>query len=90
ATVANARAQALAEDQARNFAALDSTDVPVVDGVQLASADQLTDADRAATAEAPQDSSAPAPTAASEPAPAQSGKIIRAVSSSEKPVFKTD
>ncbi|MBQ8105537.1 MAG: hypothetical protein IJ127_21970 [Afipia sp.] len=92
ATVANARAQALAEDQARNFAALDSKDVPVVDGVQLASADQLTDADRAATAgtEMAQDSGAPASPAVSEPAPAQSGKIIRAVSSSEKPVFKTD
>lgn len=92
ATVANARAQALADDQARNFAALDSSDVPVVDGVQLAAADQLTDADRAATAttEAAQDSSATASPAASEPAPVPSGKIIRAVSSSEKPVFKTD
>ena len=92
ATVANARAQALTEDQARNFAALDSTDVPVVDGVQLAAADQLTDADRAATAntEAAQDSNAPVSPAASQPAPAQNGKIIRAVSSSEKPVFKTD
>lgn len=89
-TVANARAQALAEDQARNFAALDSSDIPVVDGVQLASADQLTDADRAATAATAQDSSAPASPAISEPAPAQSGKIVRAVSSSEKPVFKTD
>ncbi|MFX4846554.1 hypothetical protein ABTB61_19630, partial [Acinetobacter baumannii] len=70
ATVANARAQALAEDQARNFAALDSKDVPVVDGVQLASADQLTDADRAATAgtEMAQDSGAPASPAVSEPA----------------------
>ncbi len=92
ATVANARAQALAEDQARNFAALDSTDVPIVDGVQLAAADQLTDADRAATAttEAAQDSSTPTAPAASEPAPVPSGKIIRAVSASEKPVFKTD
>ena len=90
ASVANARAQALAEDQARNFAALDSTDAPVVDGMQLAAADQLTDADRAATAETAQDSGAPASPAVSEPAPAQSGKIIRATSASEKPVFKTD
>ncbi len=89
-SVANARAQALAEDQARNFAALDSTDVPVADGMQLAAADQLTDSDRAATAETAQDSGAPAAPVAVQPAPVQSGKIIRATSASEKPVFKTD
>ncbi len=37
-SVANARAQALADDEARNYAALDSTDV--VNGMKLASADQ--------------------------------------------------
>lgn len=90
--VANARAQALAVDQARNIAALDSTDVAVVDGMQLASADQLTDADRAATADAAvaQDH-APTPPVASPPSPsAPSSKILRPVSTAEKPVLKTD
>ncbi|TKT74105.1 hypothetical protein YH63_021260 [Afipia massiliensis] len=92
-SVANARAQALAVDQARNIAALDSTDVAVVDGMQLASADQLTDADRAATADAAvaQDLIAPTPPVAAPPSPsAPSSKILRPVSTAEKPVLKTD
>lgn len=92
ATVINARAQALADDQARNIAALDSTDVTIVDGVQLAAADQLTDADRAATDDAVSQNSAaaPPPPAISQPSPAPSGKIIRAVPSGEKQVVKAD
>ncbi|MES2599939.1 MAG: hypothetical protein V4602_03910 [Pseudomonadota bacterium] len=90
-SVANARAQALADDEARNIAALDSTDV--VARTQLAAADQLTDADRAATADAAvaQDLNAPAPAAASPPpTSAPSNKILRPVSTGDKPVFKTD
>jgi hypothetical protein len=89
ASVANARAQALAADQARNIAALDSTDIAVVDGIQLA-------ADDPAGSEAPtlvnnttvaQDTTA-AP-AVSPPTPAPSNKIVRPVPSGDKPVFKT-
>lgn len=90
-SVANARAQALADDEARNIAALDSTDVVV--GMKLAAADQLTDADRAATADAvvAQDLNAPAPPAVSPPpASAPSNKILRPVSTGDKPVLKTD
>lgn len=90
-SVANARAQALADDEARNIAALDSTDV--VAGTQLAAADQLTDADRAATAGAAvaQDLNAPTPPAASPPpTSAPSNKILRPVSTGDKPEFKTD
>lgn len=87
--IANARAQALAEDQARNIAALDSTDVPIVDGVQLAAADQPGDTGNPLQAVAQDAATAPPPAAAA-PQPVQSGKIIRAVSSSEKPVFKGD
>jgi hypothetical protein len=89
-SVANARAQALADDEARNISALDSTDV--VAGTQLAAADQLTDADRAATADAavaPDPNAPTAPVAAPPPAPGPS-KILRPVSTGEKPVFKTD
>ncbi len=40
----------LAEDEARNIAALDSTDqISTVDGVQIAASDQLNDVDRALT-----------------------------------------
>lgn len=90
ASVANARAQALAADQARNIAALDSTDIAVVDGIQLA-------ADDPAGSEAPtlvnntavaQDTTA-APAVSPPPTPAPSNKIVRPVPSGDKPVFKT-
>lgn len=87
--VANARAQALADDEARNIAALDSTDVPIVDGVQIAAAGQPGDADSAPTV-AQNSAAAASPPAIAPPPPAPSGKIIRAVSSGEKPVFKAD
>ncbi|CAN5132255.1 hypothetical protein BH10PSE11_BH10PSE11_09870 [soil metagenome] len=87
--VANARAQALADDQARNIAALDSTDV--VDGMQTAAAEpansgESTPANNTIVA---QDTTA-APTAvAPPPEPTPSGKIIRPVPSGDRPVYKT-
>jgi hypothetical protein len=89
AAILNAHAEAppkqrsLAEDEARNFAALDSTDkVSTINGVQVAASDQLNDVDRALT-----DESAPAlvPTAkvasAAEALPAN--KIIRPAPSAD-------
>jgi hypothetical protein len=92
AAILNAHAEAppkprsLAEDEARNFAALDSTDrISTVNGVQIAASDQLNDVDRALT-----DESTPAlvktATAAAEPLPAN--KIIRVVASGESPTVK--
>jgi hypothetical protein len=85
--VANAHAEALANDEARNIAALDSTNVSSVNGVLVAAAQQPGDAntpmDNAVVA---QDA---APVAAAPP-PVPSGKIIRPVSSGEKPVIKSD
>lgn len=90
--VANARAEAFANDQAKNIAALDSTDVVTTkDGVQIASADQLNDADRAlsdsATADQNVTPAAPAPEAVS--APVSAPKIIRATTSGERQSVKT-
>jgi hypothetical protein len=89
--VANARAQALADDQARNIAALDSTNVSTVNGIMVAASDPPSDAsapmDNAVVA---QDATPAARPAVASPPPAPSGKIIRAVSSGEKPVFKSD
>lgn len=96
AAIANAHAEArsksrtLAEDEARNVAALDSTDrISTVDGVQIAVSDQLNDVDRALTEESTSalvtTATAAAPVAA-EPIPAN--KIIRAVPSGENPVVK--
>ena len=88
--VANARAQALADDQARNIAALDSTDV--VDNMQTAAAEPANN-DVPAPANnmtVAQDTSA-APTAvAPPPEPTSSGKIIRPMPSGDRPVYKTD
>lgn len=90
--VANARAQALADDQARNISALDSTDV--IDPAQIAdgvpSVPAISAQADAGTASA-QDAMPPAaPVIAAPAAPVSNGQIIRAVSSSEKPVFKTN
>lgn len=87
ASVANARAQALAEDEARNFSALDTTDV--VDGMKLASADQVNSSDAApdTSAAATQESVAPA---ASAPPTSAPGKILRPVASGERPVVKAE
>lgn len=95
AAILNAHAEAppkqrsLAEDEARNFAALDSTDkIATVDGVQIAASDQLNDVDRALTEE-----SAPAlvTTASAKPVAAEAlpaNKIIRATSSGDSPTLK--
>jgi hypothetical protein len=89
--VANAHAEALANDEARNIAALDSSNVSSVNGVLVAAADQPGDAsapmDNASVA---QDAAPAAPVAAAPPPPAPNGKIIRAVVSGEKQTLKTD
>jgi hypothetical protein len=89
--VANARAQAFADDEARNIAALDSTDVTNLDRTQLAAADQPND-DADKTPPVTEQDSAPAasPAAVAPPPPVPNGKIIRAVSSAEKPAVKAD
>lgn len=94
AAIANAHAEApkkprtLAEDEAQNLAALDSTDViSTVDGVQIAASDQLNDVDRALTAEsAPALVSTAAAPVAAEPVP--TNKIVKAVPSGETPTVK--
>lgn len=83
--VANAHAESFANDEARNIAALDSANVSSVNGVLVAAADQPNDTD--SNQQVAQDA-APAPPVAVAPPPPSNGKIIRAVSSSEKPVFK--
>ena len=84
-TVANARAQALADDEARNYSALDKTDV--VDGMKLASADQANSSDAAPdNAAVAQDAAAPA--AAASPPVSAPGKILRPMPSGDKPVAK--
>lgn len=85
ASVANARAQALADDEARNYAALDSTDV--VNGMKLASADQangsntIPDNNAAVAQEATPPAASPPPTSAP-------GKILRPMPSGDRPVAK--
>lgn len=83
--VAEARAEApaprtFAEDEARNIAALDETDVVSnVDGVQVAAADQLNDMDRVAEiAPAP-----PQPAPAAEP-PVSAPKMFTAIPVADK------
>lgn len=85
ASVANARAQALADDEARNYSALDSTDV--VDGMKLASADQVVSSDAAPDNNAAVAQEATAPAASQQPASAP-GKILRPMPSGERPVVK--
>jgi len=86
AAVANARAEALAEDQARNIAALDSTDVvSTKDGIQIAEARPLNDANSASTDNATAQAEPPATVSA----PVSSPRIIRATSSGERQVVKT-
>jgi hypothetical protein len=89
--VSNAHAQALADDQARNIAALDTTNVSNVNGVLVAVNDQPGDtaapADNAIVA---QDATpADEPPAVAPPPPLPAGKIIRAMPSGERQVAKT-
>lgn len=87
--VANAHAESFANDEARNIAALDSANVSFVNGVLVAAADQPNDSD--SNQQVAQDAApVPPPAAVAPPPPASNGKIVRAVSSSEKPVFKGD
>lgn len=85
ASVANARAQALADDEARNYSALDSTDI--VDNMKLASADQVntTLGTPDNTVTVAQDATPPA---ASPPPTSAPGKILRPMPSADKPVVK--
>ncbi|CAN5410314.1 hypothetical protein BH10PSE10_BH10PSE10_21430 [soil metagenome] len=87
--VANARAQALADDQARNIAALDNANVSNVNGVLVAAADTPADAEPMTADSAAVEQEA-APAAAVAPPPTPSGKIIRAMPSGERQVLKAD
>ncbi len=79
--------QSVTDDEARNIAAADDNEVVVMNGVQIASADQLNDMDRA-VGDDKTDLTADDASAASTPAPAApSGRIIRAVPSTERHVF---
>jgi len=84
ASVANAHAQALADDEARNYSALDSTDV--VDGMKLASADQANKTDAAPDNMAVAQNATPP--AVSPPPTSAPGKILRPMPSGERPVVK--
>ncbi len=88
--VANARAQALADDQARNISALDSTDV--VDGMQTAAAEPANggEATPASNTLVAQDAAAAPVAVAPSLEPTSSGKIIRPMPSRDRPIFKTD
>ena len=87
--VANARAQALADDQARNIAALDNANVSSVNGVLVAAADLPADAAPAQGDASAEPAPASAPVAAPPP-PVPSGKVIRAMPTSERQVVKAD
>lgn len=80
-SVANARAQALADDEARNYSALDSTDI--VDGAKLASADQPNSGDAV-----PDNYPVVAQEAAPPTPPIAPGKILRPMPSGDRPVVK--
>ncbi len=81
-SVANARAQALADDEARNYSALDSSDV--VDGAKFASADQPNSSDAV-----PDNNAVVAQEAAPPTPPIAPGKILRPMPSGDRPVVKT-
>lgn len=92
-SVANARAeltpgnpQSAADDQTRNIAATDDNEVVTMDGVQIASADQLNDIDRAAPDEKPEVKSDEAPAMSALPA-TPSGRILKAAPTGERHVF---
>ena len=89
-SVANARAelttenlQSRAEDDARNLAAIDDSDVVTMNGVQIASADQLNDIDRAMADNKTEVKTEDLTVAAPVPAPS-SGRIVKAVPSGER------
>lgn len=95
-SVANARAEltvgtslSSADDEARNLAATDDNDVVTMNGVQIASADQLNDIDRAVADDKTEVKADDVPVAAPAPAPS-SGRIVKAVPSGERHIFKGD
>lgn len=89
--VANARAEEpvsekLKADEAKNIAALDSTDIPKLDNnVQVAASDQLNDVDRSLTEEAAVAPVAPMAAPAATTPPIQNVKVVKAVPSGEQP-----
>lgn len=85
AAIPPASTQAPNDDQARNIAAADDNETVTMDGVQIASAEQLNDIDRAVADDKPEvkadDSTAAAPTPA-----APQGRILRPVPAGERHV----
>lgn len=89
--IANARAEALAADDARNIAGLDNTNVSVSHGVMIAADDPPKDnAAPMETTAASEEASPPAPVAVTPPPPLPASKIVRAVPSGERPVVKAE
>ena len=95
-SVANARAeltggnlQARADDDARNLAAADDNEIVIMNGVQIAAADQLNDIDRALGDDKTEVKADDVPIASPSPAP-PSGRIIKAVPSGERHMFTNE
>lgn len=95
-SVANARAEltagnplSSADDEARNLAATDDSEVVTMNGVQIASADQLNDMDRAVSDDKTEVKSDDVTSAVPAPAP-PAGRIVKAVPSGERHVFRSD
>lgn len=93
-SVANARAamittdpQSRADDEARNIAATDDNEIVTMNGVQIASAEQLNDIDRAMADDKTESKSEDVVVTA--PAP-PSDRIIRAMPSAERHMFTSD
>ena len=95
-SIANARAEfttgdtlSRVDDEARNIAATDDNEIVTMNGVQIASADQFNDIDRAIADDKPavkaEDVTVAAPTSAP-----SSGRIIKAAPSGERHFFKSD
>ena len=89
-SVANARAELTAgnllsrsDDDARNLAATDDNEIVTMNGVQIASADQLNDIDRAMAEDKTEVKADDVPVASPSLAP-PSGRIIKAVPSGER------
>lgn len=95
-SVANARAELTAgnlqspgDDDARNLAATDDNEIVTMNGVQIASADQLNDIDRAMAEDKTEVKADDVPVASPSPAPS-SGRIIKAVPSGERHVLTNE
>ena len=95
-SVANARAeltagnlQSRADDDARNIAAADDNEIVTMNGVQIASADQLNDIDRAIADDKTEVKADDIPVATPSPVP-PTGRIIKAVSSGERHVLTNE